>query len=303
MEALPESAGTPDPIHIEESVSFLNGDGHKIVCKFWRADTEPRALMFLAHGFCEHCHGHTYDTLARALVGLGCYVFAHDHAGHGRSEGPRARIKSVDTYVDDALTHIDMRRTQFPNKPVYLIGYSMGGMISVLAALRRPEDFAGIVLLGPLLGFNPEEATCFKRTMARLLGWVVPSFPVSKLDLGNVARDPAEVRSMVEDPLHYQGWVSAGWAVAAITAIEKIQTDVEAVELPFLIQHGSEDKICDPAASQEFFDKASSKDKTITIVSGAYHSLLTEPDGVAEQVLKDIVEWCSARLPKKIMPS
>ncbi|XP_075729404.1 monoglyceride lipase-like [Rhipicephalus microplus] len=67
-------------IRVDDSVSFLNGDGHKIACKSWSADgAEPRALVFLAHGYAEHCHDPAYDTLARALVRIGCYVFAHDH--------------------------------------------------------------------------------------------------------------------------------------------------------------------------------------------------------------------------------
>lgn len=217
--------------------------------------------MFVAHGFGEHCHGHKYDTLACALVRLGCCVFAHDHVGHGRSEGPRATIKFFDTYVDDLLTHVDVRRTAFPGKPVYLVGHST-------------------------------------RTVARLLRWVIPGLPLRKLPLEKVSRDPAVVKRLAEDPLYYHGSVTAGWLAAALAALEKMKANVEAVGLPFLIQHGSEDKLCDPADSQQFFEKAPSEDKTIKIINGAYHNLLMEPDGVGPQVRKDIVEWISARLPK-----
>ncbi|XP_077496487.1 monoglyceride lipase-like [Amblyomma americanum] len=70
---LPEECGLTD------SATFKNGDGHSIACKSWKPDGEPRALVFMAHGFGEHCHGPTYDLLARELAALGCYVFAHDH--------------------------------------------------------------------------------------------------------------------------------------------------------------------------------------------------------------------------------
>lgn len=301
MEDRPFATAGPAPlIHVDDSVALSNDNGYKIVCKSWKPDNEIRALVFLAHGFGEHCSVPNYDTLARALARLGCYVFAHDHVGHGKSEGPRGTTSSFDTYVDDILTHVDVCRNEFRDKPVYLIGHSMGGLLCVLTVQRKPQDFEGMVLLGPLLGIDKEEASTFKRTMARLLSWVIPSFPVGKLKPDKVSRDPAEVRRIVEDPLHYKGSVTAGWGAAALTALEKMQANVGAVELPFLIQHGSADKLCDPTDSQAFFEKASSKDKTIKIISGAYHSLLSEPDGVAEQVLKDIVEWFSARLPKKM---
>ncbi|XP_077547824.1 monoglyceride lipase-like [Haemaphysalis longicornis] len=303
MEVILTAADSGAPIYLDNSVSFLNADGYRIVCKSWKADTDPRALVFVAHGFGEHCHGYNYDTLACALVLLGCHVFAHDHVGHGKSEGPRARVKSIDTYVDDVLTHIDMRRTEFPNKPVYLIGYSMGGMICVLTVQRRPKDFAGMVLLSPLVGFDKGQLTRFKRTMVRLLSWVIPSFPVAKVKLENVSRNTAEVKCLAEDPLQHHGNVTAGWVAAALTALEKMQANIGAVELPFIIQQGSDDKICHPPCSQEFFEKAPSKDKAIKIISGAYHRLLTEPEGVGARVVKDIAEWCSARLPQKRLPS
>ncbi|XP_077546791.1 monoglyceride lipase-like isoform X2 [Haemaphysalis longicornis] len=260
---------------------------------------KTRALVFLAHGFGEHCHGDTYHTVARDLTRVGCYVFAHDHVGHGKSEGPRATIKSFDTYVDDILTHVDMRRTDFPGKPIYLFGHSMGGLLCVLTVQRKPKDFAGMVLLGPLLGIDKQEATWFKRTMAVLLGSVVPNFPLGKLSLEKVSSDPAVVKRLAEDPLRYHGSVTAAWGAAALSALEDMQANVEAVKLPFLIEHGSADKLCDPADSHQFYEKAASEDKTLKIIAGAYHCLLTEPGGVNRQVRKDIVNWISGRLPKK----
>ncbi|XP_077537609.1 monoglyceride lipase-like isoform X1 [Haemaphysalis longicornis] len=298
MEAPLTASGSSTRVYLDGRLSFINADGYEIVCKSWKGHTDPRALVFVAHGFGEHCHGHKYDTLACALVRLGCCVFAHDHVGHGRSEGPRATIKFFDTYVDDLLTHVDVRRTAFPGKPVYLVGHSTGGLICVLTIQRKPKDFAGMVLLGPLLGLDKQEATLFKRTVARLLRWVIPGLPLRKLPLEKVSRDPAVVKRLAEDPLYYHGSVTAGWLAAALAALEKMKANVEAVGLPFLIQHGSEDKLCDPADSQQFFEKAPSEDKTIKIINGAYHNLLMEPDGVGPQVRKDIVEWISARLPK-----
>ncbi|KAL3202591.1 hypothetical protein MRX96_042411 [Rhipicephalus microplus] len=81
------SAPSATDVKVDDSVFFHNGDKQKIVCKSWRAESEPRALVFLSHGYAEHCHEPSYDTLARALVGIGCYVFSHDHVGHGMSEG------------------------------------------------------------------------------------------------------------------------------------------------------------------------------------------------------------------------
>lgn len=37
-----------------------------------------------------------------------------------------------------------------------------GGAISILTACERPADFAGVVLIAPMVQMNPESATPFK---------------------------------------------------------------------------------------------------------------------------------------------
>lgn len=296
------SAPSPADVKVDDSVFFHNGDKQKIVCKSWRAESEPRALVFLSHGYSEHCHDPCYDTLARALVGLGCYVFAHDHVGHGLSEGRRAMVKSADVYVDDILKHVETERSRFSNRPVYLVGHSMGGLLVAMAAQRRPDDFAGLVLVAPLLGIDKELDTCFRRTLARVVGFLVPAFPVGSLDQKLLSRDPEAIRRFENDPLRYHGSVCAGWVAAIIPALETAVEQANHVELPLLIQHGTADKVCDPEASKVFFDKAASKDKTMKTYPEAYHDLLCDLEDVRQQVLKDIVDWFATRLSSERAP-
>nr|XP_037272968.1 monoglyceride lipase-like [Rhipicephalus microplus] len=197
------------------------------------------ALLFITHGYGDYSHDDGYVILAKALAPRGFYVFTHDHVGHGRSEGPRATVRTFDIYVDDILTHVDMERAKFPGKPVFLFGHSMGGLLVILVALRRPGGFAGMVVMSPLLG--------------------------------------------IEHPYY--------------TRFTKAQARASAVELPFLLQHGTGDVVCYPEASKQFFEKAASRDKSLKLYNGAYHTLLEEPDGVAQEALKDVLDWLTARLP------
>ncbi|XP_049512772.1 monoglyceride lipase-like [Dermacentor silvarum] len=171
----------------------------------------------------------------------------------------------------------------------------MGGLLVVLAVQRRPKDFEGMVLLAPLFGIA--QLSWFKANLVRLLGRLLPSVPVAKTAVELACRDPVAVEQMNNDPLRYRGSVCAGWVAAMITALEAAHAQVNLVELPMFIQHGSGDKLCDPDASLDFFKNAPSRDKSIKIYSDAYHSLLKEPEGVGQQALKDIVNWCSSRLP------
>ncbi|XP_037529828.2 monoglyceride lipase [Rhipicephalus sanguineus] len=251
----------------------------------------------MAHGYGDYSQDDGYMILAKALAPRGFYVFSHDHVGHGRSEGPRAMIRTFDIYVDDILTHIDMEQAKFPGKPVYLFGHSMGGLLVILVALRRPGGFAGMVVMSPLLGIKHPYYTRFTTCLARLLVCIMPCLPTVTANADCSCRDIAVVARMNNDPLNYIGTVRLRWVVAMVDAIEEAQARSSAVELPFLLQHGTGDVVCDPEASKQFFEKAASRDKSLKLYNGAYHTLLEEPDGVAQEVLKDILDWLTARLP------
>lgn len=63
-----------------------------------------------------------------------------------------------------------------------------------------------------------------------------------------------------------------------------------------LILHGGADRVTDPRVSRFLYESASSKDKSLKIYEGGFHSILEgEPDGVILAVLDDIVSWLDSR--------
>ncbi|KAL8166835.1 hypothetical protein V2J09_008334 [Rumex salicifolius] len=76
---------------------------------------------------------------------------------------------------------------------------------------------------------------------------------------------------------------------------KEVQSRFEEVDLPFLIVHGGDDVVCDPACVEELYRRASSKDKTIKIYPGMWHQLVGEPDESVDLVFGDVVEWLKSR--------
>lgn len=73
------------------------------------------------------------------------------------------------------------------------------------------------------------------------------------------------------------------------------------VSAPLLILHGAADKITDPKVSQFLYEKACSKDKTLKLYEGGFHSLLEgEPDDRIFAVHDDIISWLDSRCSVKL---
>uniref|UniRef100_A0A2K6EZB1 Serine aminopeptidase S33 domain-containing protein n=1 Tax=Propithecus coquereli TaxID=379532 RepID=A0A2K6EZB1_PROCO len=112
------------------------------------------ALIFVSHGAAEHCG--RYDELAQMLTGLDLLVFAHDHVGHGQSEGDRMVVSDFHVFVRDVLQHVDMVQKDHPGLPVFLLGHSM-----VLAA-----KVLNLVL--PNLSLGPIDSSVLSRNKTEI---------------------------------------------------------------------------------------------------------------------------------------
>src|SRR5262245_26701221 len=67
-----------------------------------------------------------------------------DYLGHGQSSG-RFEDGTIGRWLDDSLWAID----RLTSGKLVLVGSSMGGWLSLLAARARPERLAGLVLIAP----------------------------------------------------------------------------------------------------------------------------------------------------------
>src|SRR5690625_285770 len=76
----------------------LSGHAGDLVGRYW-LPTDPQWIAVLCHGYGEHIG--RYDWVARTLNEAGAAVYGADHAGHGRSAGPRVLIADFEPVVED----------------------------------------------------------------------------------------------------------------------------------------------------------------------------------------------------------
>lgn len=255
---------------------------------FWRAWLpigDPRAVIVLAHGAGEHLG--RYEHVAARLVSEEYAVYALDHRGHGRSDGPRALVDRVSNAVADIDQLVGVATSEHPGVDLFLLGHSMGGCLAVSYATKHQDRLRGLLLSGPLAALDAAPAPV--RLIARGLSAVAPRLGVFAVDPSLISRDPEVVSEYQNDPLVHHGKLPVRTVAELAAAVESFPESVGAITVPTLIMFGTADQLAPPAGSKMLNERISATDKTLIPYEGLYHEIFNEPE--QQQVLDDLCAW------------
>jgi acylglycerol lipase len=257
----------------------------------WLPESGLKAGLLIVHGLAEHSG--RYMNVVNHFVPLGYAVYGTDHIGHGKSDGTRVHVKRFDDYTKTLKVYFDMISGWQPDKPIFLIGHSLGALIGAVYLLDHQAELAGAVLSGVLVKV-PGNITPTTILLGRMLSTLIPRLGLIGLDANGVSRDPEVVRAYVSDPLVHRGKTTARLAAEMLKAMQYVTGQANKITLPIMIVQGGADKLVDPAGAQMLFDTVSSADKEIRIYDGFYHEVFNEPEH--DRVLRDVERWLEAHL-------
>jgi alpha-beta hydrolase superfamily lysophospholipase len=252
----------------------------------WLPEYKSKAVLLIVHGLAEHSG--RYLNVVNHFVPLDYAVYGLDHLGHGRSEGRAVFVKQFEDFTVTLKTYFDMVRDWQPDKPIFLIGHSMGGLISTIYLFDHQAELTGAILSGPAVKV-PDNITPTTMFLGKVLSILMPGHRLLALEAEGVSRDPAVVEAYVNDPLVYTGKITARLVAELIQTMQQASAEAAKITLPILVLQGSADKLVNPAGAQMLYDHASSTDKTLKIYDGLYHEVYNEPE--RDQVLGDVETW------------
>jgi alpha-beta hydrolase superfamily lysophospholipase len=276
--------------HIEGN--FRGVQNADIYYQAWLPKGEARAVLLVVHGLGEHCG--RYMNVVDHFVPLGYAVYGFDHVGHGRSEGEREVVERFSDYTETLAIYLEMVKAWQPDKPIFLLGHSMGGLIVPYYLLDHQDGLRGAVISAPFvkIGDNISQATIL---MARVLSALAPRMGLVPLDASGISSDPQVVQAYVNDPLVFHGKTPARVGAEMLKAMLRVEGEAHGISLPFIVVQGSEDQLVDPGGAQMLLEKAGSADKTIRIYEGLHHEVFNEPE--RSRVLEDVEAWLAAHIP------
>jgi acylglycerol lipase len=271
---------------------FFDGfAGAKTYHQCWIPEGEIKAVLLIAHGLAEHSG--RYINLVNHFLPLDYAVYGLDHYGHGKSDGTRIYVKRFQEYIETLKIYFDMIRKWRPEKQIFLIGHSMGGLIAASYLIKYQDGLSGAVLSGPGVKAS-DNVSSTVIILGKVLSIIAPKAGLVKLDANGVSRDPEVVQAYINDPLVYTGKITARLAAELLNTIHSVSAKLSDITLPIFIVQGGADSLVDPSGAQMLYNNVASKDKAIKIYDGLYHEIFNEPEH--DRVLNDVRQWIEGHL-------
>jgi pimeloyl-ACP methyl ester carboxylesterase len=292
-----------------------------------------RAPILLVHGFGQNRYAWHLParSLANHFARAGYDVFNLDLRGHGRSRHFGAQApRSVDEYVSEDLPiAVEEILTHTDGRPPFIVGHSLGGLVSYAAAPKLEGGVKGIASIGSPYHFTSGsfslQALAVFFDALRRVGVPQVGLPLPLYPLGAFMRTIRRLADSPYYPIPLRGWHAGSLEPHVLDQHLRLAFDragihemrnlfewgaqkrfggptqdyverFEAMDLPLLIIAGINDDLAPPASVRPAFERSRSSDKAYRTVPLGHIDLLVGRDApVSSWPL--VTNWLEKRSP------
>ncbi len=269
-----------------ENEQFMAADGALLPLRSWRPKDLPiKAVVIALHGFNDYSRAFASSGAYLSSRGIACY--AYDQRGFGAAPG-HGLWAGTDAYAKDVSAFASVVRKLHPKIPLYLLGESMGGAVTIVAMTgSHPPDVDGVILVAPAV-WGRGTMPWYQRWLLAVASHTVPWMELTGKGLKIRASDNVEMlRRLGPDPLVIKATrIDAMHGLTDLMDAALMQA--EQLRLPTLVQYGENDQVIPKLPTLQILEKMPVTTRKAFYKEG-YHMLLRDLHG--EKPLADIVAW------------
>lgn len=281
------------PQSAEQNSSYLiMRDTAAVFFRAWMPPMERvERIAVCIHGISSHS-GY-FAQIGEHLSSKSIGVVAIDLRGNGKSPGKA----SVKAHLGDISEVVKLLKERY-DKPVALIGHSLGAIYALRYAAQNPRELESLVLAAPAL----------KIRYGAGLEMVAFPFRKSKTELDTSKLWPEEVREspmgvrMSADELSKKTY-AVGYLRAVRRLLRKALDYSEEIATPTLILQAEDDLVVDPEGASRIFKRIPTGNKKMCGFESGGHTLhdaffLPAKEGSNErtEVIERIEEWLGSKI-------
>lgn len=280
-----QPAGPPVGTPALDTRAFIAGDGARLPLRRWAPDGPARAVILGLHGFNDYSKA--FEAPARFWAEHGIATYAYDQRGFGDAPHPGvwAGTKTLTTDLHDVTGAL---RERHPGIPLYLVGVSMGGAVSVVAlAGADPPDVDGVVLVAPAV-WGRRHMSALSRGLLWMLSGVMPWLELSGKGLNVKPSDNIDMLLALSRDRKVIKYTRVDAIKGLVDLMDQAFGTVDEVDKPVLFLYGARDEIVPKDAIYDALRRLPENSR-IAVYPNGYHMLLR--DLQAETVWRDVIAW------------
>jgi len=276
--------------------AYRTDDGTELPLRAWEPAGEARAVVLGLHGFGDYSNA--FAAAGERLSAQGVRLVAYDQRGFGKAPG-RGRWHGTGRMVQDAADAVALLARGYPERPVYVLGLSMGGAIAMIMAAERPEmPLAGLALVAPAV-WGRQSMPWLQRQALWLSAHALPWYPVSGQGLNIKPSDNlAMLRRFAKDPLVMKQFrVDLVWGLA--NAMDAAVRAAAHLRVPSLFLYGLRDELVPLEPTRRALLMVPAGSRRVAAYPNGFHMLLRDLNG--GEAVDDLAAWFLA--PSAPLPS
>lgn len=240
--------------------------------EFHDAHTESKGLLIITHGVRDHSG--SYLEVIEFFNKSGVDVLRYDLRGHGLSKGERGHVDSFETFVADLKRMVELAREERPDRPVFIFGQSMGGLITYRYLLNQQntELIDGAILSAPAINLpelsKGEKFKLFFAPVARKLN------PTSRIEqpIDYNQLSDVDISDRLENDENILSFITISLAHEIVKASKSIhkENELPGDETPIMLIQGTLDTVVNAQANLQFAEKITTEEN-IHSLEGVLH--------------------------------
>jgi len=271
---------------------FTTFDSTELSLRAWLPSDKIDGVIIALHGFNDYSNFMQEPALFFNRHRLA--VYAYDQRGFGKSKTP-GRWGGAQALADDLVTFTALIKAAHPETPLYILGESMGGAVTITAMTgENPPEVDGLILVAPAV-WARSEMPFYQRYALALAAYTIPWVKVTGEALDITPSDNTEMlRELGRDPLVVKETrVDALYGLSNL--MDKAYAAAEQMRDRLLLVYGEKDEIIPREPVLAFHQRLPLRSRgkqQMLLYDQGYHMLLR--DLQAAVVMEDIVAWINS---------
>ena len=266
--------------------TFVAGDGSKLPLRSWLPkEGTIGAVIVGLHGFNDYSNFFATPGTNLSRRGIACY--AYDQRGFGGAP-ERGLWSGIEAYTNDLSSFVREIRKRHPGVPLYILGESMGGAVTIVAMTERnPPDVDGVILVAPAV-WGRKTMPWYQRWLLAVTSHTLPWMKLTGKGMKIIPSDNVEMlRSLGRDPLVIKA-TRVDTLYGLTNLMDEALSRAGKLQIPTLVQYGENDQIIPREPTLLMLDTMPGSTRKAFYAHG-YHMLLRDLRG--DMPLADIAAW------------